>query len=171
MNLVGDLDEAAVWDRHVLDCLQLAPLMNERPGSAIDMGSGAGFPGLVLAIATGRMIHLVEADQRKAAFLREAARLTQAPVTIHPIRIESARLPTPAIIMARALAPLPLLLAYAERFAGPETTCLFLKGAKLQGELTAAENEWHMDYVLHPSITAPDAAILEVREFSRAPAR
>ncbi|MBV9782748.1 MAG: class I SAM-dependent methyltransferase, partial [Acidisphaera sp.] len=67
MNLVGDLDEAAVWDRHVLDCLQLAPLMNERPGSAIDMGSGAGFPGLVLAIATGRMIHLVEADQRKAA--------------------------------------------------------------------------------------------------------
>lgn len=168
VNLVGGAEPPSIWDRHVLDSLQLAPLLGADPGTLVDMGSGAGFPGLVLAIAMDRHVHLVEADRRKAAFLREAARVTRAPVTVHPVRIEAAEIPTPAVIMARALAPLSALLCYAEKLAGPKTSCLFPKGIGLRQELAAAEKQWAMKYALHPSTTNPEAAILEITEFARA---
>ena len=88
VNLVSRRDEPMLWQRHIANSLQLIPLMQPRPASAIDLGSGGGFPGMILALVTGIPFELVEADQRKAAFLCEAARITQAPVRVHATRIE-----------------------------------------------------------------------------------
>jgi 16S rRNA (guanine527-N7)-methyltransferase len=169
VNLVARTDEPFLWVRHIADSLQLAPLMTPRPERAIDLGSGAGFPGLILALATGVLFDLIEADQRKAAFLREAARVTSAPVRIHPIRIEAAQLPPAPLITARAVAPLPKLLALAAPLLAPGGMCLFLKGANADAELTHAATQWQMQADGIPSRTAPGARILRITELSRAP--
>jgi 16S rRNA (guanine527-N7)-methyltransferase len=167
VNLVSARDEPALWGRHIADCLQLVPLINPVPERAIDLGSGAGFPGLVLALATGICFDLIEADQRKAAFLREAARRTGAPVRIQPIRIEAAQLPPAPLVTARALAPLPRLLSLAAPLLTPHGTCLFLKGAGVKAELTRSTAQWHMQVDCVPSRTASNACILRVSGISR----
>lgn len=167
VNLVARADEAFLWDRHFANSLQLIPLMAPRPERAIDLGSGAGFPGLVLAVATGVPFDLIEADKRKAAFLREAARVTGASVQIHPVRIEDARLPAAPLITARAVAPLRKLLALAAPLLAPGGTCLFLKGVDAEQELTHATTEWHMQVASIRSRTAPSASILRITELSR----
>ena len=96
INLVGAADLPALWERHIEDCLQLVPLLPAGLDRAIDLGSGAGFPGLVLAIATDIPFDLIEADRRKAAFLAEAAHRLGAPVRVHACRIEAAPWPPPA---------------------------------------------------------------------------
>ena len=113
INLISRNDQAHVWERHVLDSLRLRPFLPAGTERAIDIGSGAGLPGLVLAIATGIRFELVESDRRKAAFLTEAASVTQAPVTVHCARIESVALAPATVVTARALAPLPELLGLA----------------------------------------------------------
>ncbi len=153
--------------RHIADSLQLVPLMPPALDRAIDLGSGAGFPGLILALATGVPFDLIEADQRKAAFLREAARITGAPVHVHAVRIEAADLPPAPLITARALAPLPKLLGLAAPLLAPGGQCLFLKGADVQTELTHAAAQWHMQVERIPSRTAPDACILRISDLSR----
>ena len=104
-----------------------------------DLGSGAGIPGLVAAITSGRHVSLIEADRRKCAFLVEAARLTQASVTVVPARVEQAGLMSQAVAMARALAPLDRLLALAAPLLRPDGVCLLLKGSGMQEELAAAQ--------------------------------
>jgi 16S rRNA (guanine527-N7)-methyltransferase len=167
VNLIARADESFVWARHIADSLQLVPLMTPRPERAIDLGSGAGFPGLILALATGVPFDLIEADQRKAAFLREVARVTGAPVQIHPIRIEAADLPPAPLITARAVAALPRLLALAAPLLAPGGVCLFLKGANVDAELTHAATQWQMQADGIPSRTAPDARILRITRLSR----
>ncbi len=165
VNLIARRDEANLWDRHIADSLQLAALLpGPAPARAIDLGSGGGFPGLVLAIATGIAFDLVESDQRKAAFLREAARIAGAPATVHATRIEAARIPPAPLITARALAPLPDLLALAAPLLAENGVCLFLKGANADTELTAAAARWHMRTERFPSRTAPGASILRISE-------
>ena len=167
VNLISANDEPLLWDRHIGDSLQLAPLMFPRPDRAIDLGSGAGFPGLILAIATGVPFDLIEADKRKAAFLLEAARITGAPVQVHAARIEAVRIPPAPLITARALAPLPRLLPLAAPLLTPGGTCLFLKGANAKAELTHAAAQWHMQVRSVPSRTIPDACILRISHLSR----
>lgn len=167
VNLIARKDEANLWDRHIANSLQLAPLMVPRPDRAIDLGSGAGFPGLILATATGVLFDLIEADKRKAAFLREAARVTGAPVRIHATRIEAARISPAPLITARALAPLPRLLALAAPLLAPDGICLFLKGDSAQAELTQAAARWHMQVQSIPSRTAPDACIIRISHLNR----
>jgi 16S rRNA (guanine527-N7)-methyltransferase len=171
VNLIAPGDEPVLWKRHIADSLQLAPLMQPLPLRAIDLGTGAGFPGLVLALATGVPFDLVEADQRKAAFLREAARATDAPVRVHAVRIEAASLAPSPLITARALAPLPRLLALAAPLLAKGGQCLFLKGANARAELTQAESEWHMRAEVIPSQTAVGASILRITDISRVAAR
>jgi 16S rRNA (guanine527-N7)-methyltransferase len=168
VNLIARNDEQRLWERHIADSLQLAPLMQPAPDRVIDLGSGAGFPGLVLAIATGVPFDLIEADQRKAAFLREAARITGATVRVHATRIEAARLVPRRLITARALAPLPRLLELAAPLLATGGICLFLKGGNVHAELTAAAREWHMQVEILPSQTAPEACILRISDLSRA---
>ncbi len=167
VNLVSAKDEPLLWDRHIGDSLQLIPLMVPRPSRAIDLGSGAGFPGLILAIATGVPFDLIEADKRKAAFLREAARITEAPVEVHAARIEATRIAPAPLITARALAPLPRLLSLAAPLLAPGGSCLFLKGANAQAELTHAATQWHMQVQRVPSRTTPGACILRISHLSR----
>lgn len=168
MNLVGRGTMQDLWRRHMLDSAQLVRYMPPTARSLTDLGSGAGFPGLVLAIMTGIETHLVEADGRKAAFLREAARHAEVAVEIHNVRIETLK-PWPCdVITARALSPLPKLLSYAWPFfeisndATP--VCLFLKGAAWQRELTAATKMWHMRVENALSTTDPSGCVLVLRD-------
>ena len=167
VNLIAPRDEPRLWARHIADSLQLIPLIRQPIDRGIDLGSGAGFPGLIVALATSTPFDLIEADRRKAAFLREAARITGAPVRIHAVRVESADLPPAPLITARGLAPLPKLLDLAASFLAPGGQCLFLKGASIQTELTHAAAQWHMRVERIPSLTAPDASILRISDLRR----
>ena len=167
INLVGEADPHDLAVRHVADSLQLVPLIPRGVDRAIDLGSGAGLPGLILARATGIHFDLIDSDRRKATFLREAARTIQAPVTIHAMRIESAPLPPARLITARALAPLPRLLDLAAPLLTPNGVCLFPKGRHHESELTDASMKWHMRVERFPSETAPGAVVLRISELRR----
>jgi 16S rRNA (guanine527-N7)-methyltransferase len=169
INLVGRGTLADLWRRHMLDSAQLRPLMPSEAQSVIDLGSGAGFPGLVLAILGASGVELVEADSRKAAFLREAARVTGADVTIHPCRIAAVPSHAVGVVTARALAPLDKLLELAEPFIGPDTICLFPKGEKAAQELTLARKGWRITASMHNSIADPRGAVLLLQRIAREP--
>lgn len=164
INLISQRDIEQVWTRHIADALQLVALIPPGTDRGIDLGSGAGLPGLVLAIATGIPFALVEADHRKAAFLREAARLTAAPASVHATRIEAAAIPPAPLITARALAPLDILLRWASPMLTAGGICLFPKGRGVEDELTAAAARWHMHVLRTPSHTDPSATILRISE-------
>lgn len=167
VNLIAAGDIPVLRQRHIDDCLQLVPLLPTGAARGIDLGSGAGFPGLVLAIATGLPFDLIEADHRKAAFLREAARATGAPATVHAMRIENAIVLPADIITARALARLPHLIDLAAPKLAPNGVCLFMKGAGAAAELTEAAREWHMQVEQIPSRTESSATILRISEIAR----
>ena len=167
INLVGPTTLDDPWRRHVLDSAQLLPLLP--PGPFLDVGSGAGFPGLVLAAMGAGPAHLVESDARKAAFLAEAARAAGIAVRLHRCRIEDLAPFPVATVTARALAPLSRLLDWAAPFfeANPAVVGLFPKGAGVDDELTAAAKDWMMEIERHPSVTDPSATILIVRTLRR----
>ena len=167
INLFSRSDIAQIWPRHIEDALQLVPLIPDEISHAIDLGSGGGIPGVVLAIVTGIPFHLVESDTRKCAFLREAARETAAEITVHNDRIEAVKLGTAPLITARALAPLPRLIELASRFMAPETIFLAPKGKTADVELTDAQKEWHMRVECTQSTTNPAAFILKMSEVRR----
>ena len=169
INLVAKDSLEDLWRRHFLDSAQLLPLLPAGNDPITDLGSGAGFPGLVLAIMTERQVHLVDSDQRKGAFLLECARQTGVleRVKVHTVRIEAAAAWKAPVITARALASLEQLLAWAEPFLAPETVCLFLKGAKVEDELTLAGRSWNMAATRHGSLTDPSGTILKISNIER----
>jgi 16S rRNA (guanine527-N7)-methyltransferase len=168
INLVAERDPTRIRRRHIEDSLQLAPLLPDR-GALVDLGSGAGFPGLVLALATDRETHLVESDRRKAAFLTEVAgQLGLRSVTVHATRIESLSLPPLAALTARALAPLSQLLPYAARFLAPGGVAILPKGRGVEAELTTALRDWTMRVERFESRTDPAATILRLSDIHRA---
>jgi len=167
LNLIGARDANVVWDRHIEDSLQLVPLMPPGITRAIDLGTGGGFPGLVLAIATGVAFDLIESDRRKASFLRTAILETTACATVHCCRIEDAVVPPAGLVTARALAPLPRLLPLAARLLTDDGVCLLLKGAKADEELAAADRDWVMDVERVPSRTSVDGVVLRLTGLRR----
>lgn len=168
INLIGRGEAAAVWTRHVADSLQLADHWGDPPPArGIDLGSGAGFPGLVLAIRFGVAFHLIERDQAKAAFLREAARVSHAPVQVVSAMIEGTVVPRAPLVTARALAPLAQLLAYAEPLLLPGGVCLFLKGRDAEVEIAAASRSWRMKIDRMPSRTDRSGVILRIANLAR----
>jgi len=170
-NLVSAASLAAVWHRHILDSAQLLPLIPASATTLADLGSGAGFPGLVLAwLARDRLrVTLYESTAKKCRFLGEVAEKLGLTVDIQNRRIEDAPRRAFAVVTARACAPLDRLLAYAHRFQGPETVNLFLKGQNVEGELTEAYKIWRMSLQTHQSLTDPAARVLEIRGLSRVP--
>lgn len=154
--------------RHISDCAQLQPLLPQ-DGPIADLGSGAGLPGLVLAIIQPeREIHLVESDKRKAAFLVEATAQLKLPmVRVHACRAENAKLPPISAITARALAPLVALLPYAPDFLAPGGFAVFPKGKTAEKELTEAAQGWHFTCERFPSATNPEATILRLSNIDR----
>jgi 16S rRNA (guanine527-N7)-methyltransferase len=164
LNLIAARDTDVVWERHISDSLQLVPLIPVGIDRAVDLGTGGGFPGLVLAIATGVRFDLIEADRRKASFLRTAVLETGAPATVHACRIEAAPVPPAALVTARALAPLPRLLSLAARFLTSDGVCLLLKGAKADEELATAAKDWSMTVGRVPSRTSANGMVLRITE-------
>ena len=164
INLVSAKSLPQLWERHILDSLQLAPLIPPGARTLVDVGSGAGFPGLVLAILNRWDVHLVESDTRKSVFLRDSARLCGVPVTVHPVRIETLAAPKADVITARALAPVADLLKLTAGFRRSGTLHLFLKGRGAEAELTDAEKTWTLAVDRIPSLTDPDAVILKIGE-------
>ena len=161
INLVGPGTLADLWRRHFLDSAQLAPLLSAGP--LLDLGAGAGFPGLVLAIVAGVPAHLAESDGRKCAFLAEVIRLTGAPATVLHRRIEAVTPFPVATVTARALAPLERLLDLAAPFLGPDSQCLFLKGRTGEEELTQAAKGWTMIVERRASLADPSGLIFQLR--------
>jgi 16S rRNA (guanine527-N7)-methyltransferase len=168
INLVGPRTIADIWRRHILDSAQLLPLIPPKARVLLDVGSGAGLPGLVLAIAGSQETHLVEADQRKCAFLREAARVTETAVHIHAQRLEKCSRFRVAVVTARAFAPLPDLLDQVEGFVDDHSIWLFLKGKTAGEELTLARKGWKMHATLHPSVSDPSGTVLRLEQVIRA---
>lgn len=163
VNLVAPSTLPDLWRRHMLDSAQLAAHLPRPPGRIADMGSGAGFPGLVLAVVTGVPTTLIESDTRKCAFLREAVRLTGAPATVVNVRLGApgARIPGADVVVARALAPLLRLCALAHPL-GPRW-CLFPKGGGWRRELAEARGRWTMEVEGFASLSAPSGRILRLR--------
>jgi 16S rRNA (guanine527-N7)-methyltransferase len=172
-NLVAPSTLQSLWMRHIADSLQLLDLA---PGAKtwVDFGSGGGFPGVVLACALadtpGTTIHLVERNAKKAAFLREAVRITSAPATVHLAGIGDIveRIGSRAdCVTARALAPLHQLVGFAEPFVGNGAKALFLKGQDVEAELTEATKYWNIQPRLHSSRTGGQGWIVELDQVER----
>ena len=167
INLVGSSALAELWSRHIRDSARLVSLLPPLVSSGVDLGSGAGFPGLVVALISGVTFHLIESDRRKAAFLTEAARVTDAPVIVHAARIESRPCKPALLITSRALAPLPRLLALAEPMLAPGGICLFLKGQNVETEIAAARKDWTMQVECLRDETNPSSVVLRVSDLAR----
>lgn len=171
-NLVSRSTLPDLWRRHLLDSAQLLPFVPANARSLVDLGSGAGFPGLVLAeLLRGRpkfRTVLYESTGKKAQFLKDVADRLGLRVDVRNARAEAAEPEAFDVISARALAPLPKLLSYAQNFWSTHTIGLFLKGQNVEGELTEARKSWRMTVARHESRSDPSGVILEVRELHRA---
>lgn len=166
INLVGSDTLPDLWSRHMLDSAQLAAFIE--PGAKVaDLGSGAGFPGLVLAIMGGADVHLVESDQKKCAFLREVNRVTEAGAEIHSARIEALEPLDADVVTSRALASLDKLLGYGNIHRLSTGKCLFLKGKRWMEELTDAQKHWKIGSLNHPSRTDAEGRVLELFEIEK----
>jgi 16S rRNA (guanine527-N7)-methyltransferase len=169
VNLIGKGSETDLWRRHLLDSAQLLPLVPNAARSILDAGSGAGLPGLILSILnSAALIRLVESDQRKAAFLREAIRVTQSSAIVHESRVEEVDLPPQDVVLSRALAPLDRLLEMLQKLISIHTVCIFPKGAQAEQELTEARARWKMLVRQVPSRSDPAGRILVLTEVARA---
>ena len=167
INLVSENTLRDIWRRHFWDSVQLAQFIPKGPCVITDLGSGAGFPGLVLSIYLDIEVNLVDSSGKKVAFLREAARVTDANIVLHQGRIEDLVLPKSDFITARALAPLGKLVDLAMPVLSPGGKCLFLKGARAEEELTNAKKEWKMTVRRFPSATNANGVILSIQDIAR----
>jgi 16S rRNA (guanine527-N7)-methyltransferase len=167
-NLVSPGSLPEVWRRHVWDSAQLATLIPPEALILADMGSGAGFPGLVLAeLLRGKTkVTLFEATAKKCAFLQAVCDRLELNAKVRNVRMEDVEPLAFDVVTARACAPLEKLLGYAQHFTRPNTVCLFLKGQNVGSELTEAHKHWKMNLQQHPSLTDPSGCILEIRELA-----
>jgi len=167
-NLVSPKSLEDLWRRHFWDSAQLLALVPETAKTLADLGSGAGFPGLVLAeLLRNRVrVTLHDATAKKCVFLAAAAETMDLPVTVENKRMEDIAPKAFDVVTARACAPLPKLLGYAQNFSGPGSVSLFLKGQNVGSELTEAHKYWNIKVRQIPSLTDPSGVILELRELS-----
>lgn len=170
MNLVSDSTLPIVWTRHILDSAQVEQHLNPDDKIIVDFGSGAGFPGLVLAILDEnkkRIIHLIESDGKKCSFLKAVAETCGLNVVVHHERIEKMTVFKADVITARALAALDKLLVYAKPFIGNHTRCLFLKGKKADEELKACTRKFTFSLQKYASVTSDEGQILCLTEVKK----
>lgn len=168
INLVSPQSLPDVWTRHILDSAQLFPFFDGSVGKAVDIGTGGGFPGLVLAIifkhsAPDRQVTLIESDQRKCAFLLTVSSQLNLNSKVIAKRIEQVPPSEADVLTSRALAPLSQLLGYAHRHLKPEGTAFLLKGRSAEAEIEEALASWSLDLKRKESKTTSDGVILEIR--------
>jgi len=160
INLVADSTLDDLWRRHFLDSAQLVPLIPSSARILVDLGSGAGFPGLVIAAMTDIDVHLVERDGRKSVFLREAMRVAGIDATLHRESAETVELPPTDVVTARAFAPLVEICGIAHRILRPNGLALLLKGRNVEEELTLARKKWKIRVDSMASQSDPSGVIL-----------
>lgn len=166
INLVSKGSMEDGWKRHFLDSGQLLAHIPSHASSLLDIGSGAGFPGLVLAILGVNNVHLIESDQRKCLFLSEVSRETAVDVTVVNERIENFPPKTFDVVTSRACAPLDVLLKYSQPYLGSGSIGLFLKGRTVDDELTTAKKHWNIRYSLIQSISDSAGKIVRLEGIS-----
>ncbi len=170
MNLVGPSALSEFWRRHAFDSAQL---LTHAPRACVwaDLGAGAGFPGIVLAIllkgVSGARVHLIESMAKRCRFLRETAEALDLDVEVHNARAEDLRLKGIEVVAARACAPLPRLLAFAEPYLKAGAVGLFLKGRDVESELTDARRIWKFHAHLEPSASDSSGRIVRVERLTR----
>ncbi|MFZ4124861.1 MAG: 16S rRNA (guanine(527)-N(7))-methyltransferase RsmG [Rickettsiales bacterium] len=167
INLIGPSTESEIWERHIQDSLQIVPLIPKDAISIVDLGSGAGLPGLVVASQLSIPITLIERDQRKCAFLAEAVRIcgfSHVTLSNSDARNSQAKY---TVIIARALASIDELFALCEGMIMENSICLFPKGKTYANEIAEAQGNWDFDYQVTPSLTQSDAVILTISKIKR----
>lgn len=172
INLVAKSTLADLWERHIVDSLQIMAHIPDGTHHIVDIGSGGGFPGLVLAIATSETdtetkVTMIESDQRKSVFLRTVLRETGVAAEVLTDRIEGAPPQNADLITARALADLTSLLGFAERHLKPEGVAIFLKGKNWRSELEIAQENWHFEWKEVTSQTSVEAVLLVIKGIHR----
>lgn len=171
INLISKSSIPEVWSRHIWDSAQAFPIVEDW-NTWLDIGSGGGFPAIIIAILAqrqnpgGRVI-MIESDQRKAAFLRTAIRELDLNASVKVSRVETTEPVGADVISARALADLTELIGYAERHLNPEGRAVFFKGETWEKELARAQETWSFSVTSHKSKTNPAAAVLEIKEIKR----
>jgi 16S rRNA (guanine527-N7)-methyltransferase len=168
LSLISDTTADIVWTRHFLDSAQLLPLIPEPDRPLVDMGTGAGFPGLVLAILGLPHVHLVENNMQKVGFLRSVVEALSLPVTLHGMKSDTVKPFVAGTVTARALKPLDQLIGFGKRFLGQNSVCLFPKGRRAEEEMAVAARKWHMKAERFPSVTDPDSTIFRLSDVTEA---
>lgn len=169
INLISPNTVNDAWQRHIVDSAQLLPLAPADWRTWIDLGSGGGLPGVVVAILDQRQrsITLIESDLRKCVFLKTVSRTLDLNITVQNARIEKVDIPHADVVSARALAHLTSLLEYSSRLLQPNGTALFLKGQSFKDELEEAKNSWHFEAESFQSITNAPSALLRLTGLQR----
>ena len=172
INLVAKSTINTLWERHIRDSLQLLQAIDGPVPLWADLGSGGGFPGLVIAIVAAETgnptaVTLVESDQRKVTFLRTVLRETGVSANVIAERLEAVAPLRADILSARAVADLSTLLGFAERHLAPGGTCLFQKGKNWKSEVQSARASWQFSYDAIQSKTESEAVVLKIKELSR----
>ena len=173
INLISKGDQHRIWERHIVDSLQIYPLLPKNIENYVDFGSGGGFPGFVLSILLNAAdlqtsIHLVESDKRKSAFLRTVNRELSLNVRVYSSRIEGLKLQQVDVITARAVAPLDILLRLSSLHVNKNTICFFPKGKNWKKEVKKAQKQWKFDLEVIKSKTQVGAVVLKMGSISGA---
>jgi len=166
-NFIGKSTIENIWDRHILDSAQLLRFVDSKNLKFADLGSGAGFPGIVLSILGLREIHLIEKSFRKSEFLRRAKTFSQNKIFVQQSKLEEMAALEFDCIVSRALAPLDQLLIYTQKFLKKDGYCLFLKGKNLVKEIELAKKTFQFEYELQPSLTSQESNIIKVSKISK----
>lgn len=167
INLVSQQGMDQVWKRHVYDSFQLIRYLDSSVKSIADLGSGGGFPGLILALSTDIPVILIESDKRKTIFLREVLRQTKTQATVLCQRIENVNAISVDVVTARALASLTQLLEFSKNILNKNGYCLFLKGRSVNLEIEEAQKNWKINYKTFSSQTNADGVIVKINQFER----
>lgn len=167
INLVSQQGMDQVWKRHVYDSFQLIRYLDSSVKSIADLGSGGGFPGLILALSTDIPVILIESDMRKTIFLREVLRQTKTQATVLCQRIENVNAISADVVTARALTSLTQLLKFSKNILNKNGYCLFLKGRSVNLEIEEAQKNWKINYKTFSSQTNADGVIVKINQFER----
>ena len=173
INLVSKSDRKQLWDRHIMDSVQIIQNIGDTFENWVDLGSGGGLPGLVVSILSrelcpARKMILIESDQRKVVFLRTAIRHLNLSATVDSRRIEEHQNNEYGVVSARALAPLEKLISYSDPLVAKDGYCLFMKGRSWEKEVSNAQKEWKFHLEAIKSKTSEQAVILKIGDISRA---
>lgn len=167
INLIGRSTVEDIWNRHIMDSLQILKLIDNLNIKVADLGSGAGLPGIPLSISGIKEVHLFEKSPRKCEFLEQAKRFSDNKIIVRNENLNDTIDESFDLIVSRALANLSLLLKFSESLVHKGGKLIFLKGKKIHEEIAEAEKEWNFRYKLHNSITSDEGKIIEINEFSK----